>query len=248
MQIRAAHPTERHDEVLQLLRDTELTIPEIAARTGIKAATIRTWNTRAGWLRPPHWRFVIARWSTPRRDAIARLMRRPGNDPADIAAALGFGRNRVEWLSTAIELTPLVRPSRRGAARNPAPAIDPSNLRAHLRAHIARQVAAFDAALSWEGAALAESARVLRDLGGLKRLLDEVDAEGARGATGEGDDDGSERDLPALRAEIARRYDGFVGGGTPAGFSGHAAARTDPGARHGLAAPRPGRSAPAGRS
>ncbi len=216
MPVRAAHPPERHDEVLQLLRETALTIAAIAARTGIKPATIRTWNARAGWPRPPHWRFVIARWSTPRRQAIARLLSQPGNDAVDIAVALGFGRNRAECLSAAIQLTPLVRPVRRGAPRDPDPMIDPVNLRAHLRAHIARQIAAFDAALSGEGAAFAESARVLRDLGGLKRLLDEVEAEGAHGATGEGGDDGLERDLPTLRAEIARRYDDFVGGGAPA--------------------------------
>ena len=216
MPVQAAHPPERHEAVLQLLRETALTIAEIAARTGIKPTTIRTWNARAGWPRPPHWRFVVAKWSTPRRQAIARLLSQPGNDAVDIALALGFGRARVECLSAAMQLTPLVRPVRRGAPRDPGPAIDPAHLRAHLRAHIARQIAAFDVALSGEGAALADSARVLRDLGGLKRLLDEVGAEGAHGATGEGGDGGTELDLPTLRAEIARRYDGFVGGGAPA--------------------------------
>ena len=52
---------------------------------------------------------------------------------------------------------------------------------------------------------------VLRDLGGLKRLLDTVGADGGRSGAGEGSDDGTEPDLPALRAEIARRYAGFVG-------------------------------------
>ncbi|WP_267356250.1 MULTISPECIES: helix-turn-helix domain-containing protein [unclassified Methylobacterium] len=216
MQVGAAHPAERRIAVLQLLRETELTIPEIAARTGIHPSTIKTWNARAGWPRPPHWRSVVAKWPEPRRLAVARLLSQPGNDPSDVAAALGFGQNAMAWLSAAIQLTPLVRPTRRGAPRDPASEIDPATLRAHLRGHIARQIAALDAALSGEGAAFAESARVLRDLGGLKRLLDEVDAEGAHGATGEGGDDGLERDLPGLRAAIARRYDPFVGGGAPA--------------------------------
>lgn len=215
MQFGAAHPAERRAAVRRLLRETDLTIPEIAARTGVHPATIKTWNARAGWPRPPHWRSVIARWSEPRRCAVARLLRQPGNDPVDIAAALGFGPSGAECLSAAIQLTPLMRSKMPGTARDPGPAIDPANLRAHLRAHIARQIAAFDAALAGEGAALAESARVLRDLGGLKRLLDEVEGDTVGHTAREGGDDGSERDLPALRAEIARRYDGFVGGGAP---------------------------------
>ncbi|KNY22052.1 hypothetical protein AKJ13_13900 [Methylobacterium sp. ARG-1] len=91
-------------------------------------------------------------------------------------------------------------------------AADPPILRAHLRAHIARQIAAFDAALNGEAAAVLDSARVLRDLGGLKRLLDEM----APGDGREGGDGDTEPDLPALRAEIARRYAGFVRGRTAA--------------------------------
>ncbi|MCJ2072487.1 helix-turn-helix domain-containing protein [Methylobacterium sp. J-030] len=212
MPLCAAHPAERRAAVLQLLRETDLPITEIAARTGIKPRTIKSWNARDGWPRPPHWHSVFLRWSTSRRQAVARLLSQPGNDPADIAAALGFGHSRTECLSAAIRLTPLTQ----STAGDPTPTIDAANLLTHLRAHIARQIAAYDAALSQEGVALAESARILRDLGGLKRLLDEIDAEGACGATGEGGDDGSERDLPALRAEIARRYDGFVGRGAPA--------------------------------
>ncbi|MEL6062281.1 MULTISPECIES: hypothetical protein [unclassified Methylobacterium] len=216
MQFRPALPAAQRAEVLQLLGETALTMSEIAARTGVKVGTVRTWNARAGWLRPPHWRYVIARWPAPRRRAVARLLSKPGNDPVDIAAALSFGRNRTEWLSAALQLTPLVRRAGRGAAHDPAPVIDPANLRAHLRAHIARQIAVFDAALSAEGAGVADSARVLRDLGGLKRLLDELGADGVQDPAGEGGDDGTKLDLPALRAEIARRYEGFVGGGAPA--------------------------------
>ncbi|SDN56272.1 hypothetical protein SAMN05216360_109128 [Methylobacterium phyllostachyos] len=216
MRLRVAHPAERRAEVLRLLRETDLPIAEIGARTGVRPGTIKTWNTRSGWVRPPRWDWVLARWPAARRAAVARLLDQPGNDPVDIAVALGFGRDPADLVSAALQLAP--RPGRavQGRARDPAPPIDPPTLRTHLRIHIARQIAAFDAALDREGVALSESARVLRDLGGLRRLLDEIETESARGAAGEGGDDGTARDLPTLRAEIARRYDDFVGGGAPA--------------------------------
>ncbi len=212
MRLRDAHPAERRAAVTRLLRETDLPIREISARTGLCPRTILTWNARAGWARPPLWRCVVARWPEARRLAVARLLSLPGSDPADIAAAMGFGRERPELMVAAFRRVPRGRRTRREAA----PVIDPSTLRTHLRAHIARQIAGFDAALGRDGVALGESARVLRDLGGLKRLLDEVGTEGAQPAAGEGGDDGTERDLPSLRAAIARRYDGFVRGGTPA--------------------------------
>jgi len=251
MQLRVAHPAERRAEVLRLLRETDLPIAEIGARTGVSPGTIKTWNTRSGWVRPPRWDCVLARWPAARRAAVARLLDRPDNKPADIAAALGFGGDPADLVSAALQLAPQTGRAAegraiRGKACEPAPPIDAPTLRMHLRGHIARQIAAFDAALDREGVALGESARILRDLGGLKRLLDEVEDE--RGAAGEGGDDGTGLDLPALRAEIARRYAAFVGGGAPARFSGHAATRTGPGARFRLVAPRPRRPAPAGRS
>jgi hypothetical protein len=212
MATRAAHPPATRDEALRLLRETDLSIDAIAARVGAGARTVQSWNARAGWLRPPRRRWVVTkRWPAARRAALIRLLSAPGNDPGDVTEALGLGRLSPELMvsafGSALRLPPavLVRPDRSAAA-------DPPSLRAHLRVHIARQIAAFDVALSQEGAALRDSARVLRDLGGLKRLLDEVEADGARGLSGEGGDGGTELDLPALRAEIARRYAGFVGG------------------------------------
>ncbi|MDP4021424.1 hypothetical protein Q8W71_02220 [Methylobacterium sp. NEAU 140] len=103
--------------------------------------------------------------------------------------------------------------SGKGGRSAPHTEIDPPTLRAHLRAHIARQIAAFDAALRGEGAAVVDSARVLRDLGGLKRLFDELVRE-----DGEEGGDGPEPDLPALRAAIARRLAGGGGAGDAAGL------------------------------
>ena len=218
-----ALPIEQRAAVERMLRETELTVDEISARTGVKPATIQTWNARSGWLRPRRWRYdIAARWPETRRAALARLLSEPRNDPGDVAEAAGFGRVAADRL---LSVCGVARPEPSAETDpvavaepgllDPASAADPPILRAHLRAHIARQIVAFDAALSGEGAAILDSARVLRDLGGLKRLLDEI-APGHTDESGAAGDGGIEPDLPALRAEIARRYVGFVGKGKAA--------------------------------
>ncbi|SFL31413.1 hypothetical protein [Methylobacterium pseudosasicola] len=215
-----ALPAERRAAVERLLRETALSVEEISTRTGVKPATILTWNARSGWLRPRRWRHgVAARWPEARRAALARLLGEARNDPEDVAEAAGVGREAAARL---LALCGVARPEPAAEPEaavepgllDPDAAADPPTLRAHLRAHIARQIAAFDAALNGEGAAVLDSARVLRDLGGLKRLLDEIGSGHGR-ESGEGGD-GTEPDLPALRAEIARRYAGFVRGRTAA--------------------------------
>jgi AcrR family transcriptional regulator len=208
MPLTGAHPAETRAAALRLLRETDLSIAAIAARVGASARTVWHWNVRAGWARPPRRRWMLtARWPAARRAALLRLLGASGADPADIAEVLGLDRPGPEALVWAFgpALAPAVR------ARLDQPPADPAALRAQLCGHIARQIATFDAALSRGTPALRDSARVLRDLGGLKRLLDTVGAEGGRNGAGEGSDDGTEPDLPALRAEIARRYAGFVG-------------------------------------
>ena len=114
---------------------------------------------------------------------------------------------------------------------------DPRRMRAALRAQIARQILHFDAALNGAaGAPAFDSARVLRDLGGLKRLLDETTDDGAGGSDGAGSGDhdatardGAGDDLPALRAEIARRAAALGGERADAGPAGEPAAAPDPG-------------------
>jgi len=220
MQALDALPPEQRAAVERLLRETTLSVAEISARTGVKPATILTWNARSGWLRPRRWRHdIAARWPEPRRAALTRLLSERRNDPEDVAEAAGVGREATGRLLAVCGVARPEPPAEPEPAEeriepgilDPDSAVDPPILRAHLRAHIARQIAAFDAALNGEGAAVLDSARVLRDLGGLKRLLDEI-APGTGPDDGEGGDGGNEPDLPALRAEIARRYAGFVRG------------------------------------
>lgn len=112
--------------------------------------------------------------------------------------------------------------------------LDGPALRVALLGHVARQIARFDAAL--EAEALPDSARVLRDLGGLKKLLDElaahhiVEAGGRHGADAGADEPG-EADLPALRARIAARYEAFAGERPHGGLPGEPAGAPAAGAR-----------------
>jgi hypothetical protein len=209
MRFAPAHPPERRAAVEALLRDTDLTMVEIGARTGISPKTVSTWSARSGQRAPRHPpRPGPVSWPIPRREALARLRRVAGVDPGDLAEVAGVARSAADAFLRACGLD-----GRPGAGspqdRRDADRLDAAALRMSLRAHIARQIAAFDAALRGEGAAVLDSARVLRDLGGLKRLFDELVAEDPA----VGSEDGGEPDLPALRAEIARRYARFVGEG-----------------------------------
>ncbi len=206
-----------------LLRDPALSITEIARRIGVSRHRVQLWNRQAS-LRPPRARGKsLAAWPPERRAAALRLLAVEGHDPGDLSEALGFARHSAPTLLAAlgVERAP-VRRAR--ATRAPAEgAMPPRRLRALLRAHIGRQIEAFDAALADPRAGI-DSAKVLRDLGGLKRLLDDL-------GTGDGSSEGDEKgegeprdaaahpgpdrtfDLDGLRAEIARRYERFVGSG-----------------------------------
>lgn len=223
MGIESALPQAQRDAVEALLRGTDLTTVEIGARTGVSPRTVRTLNKDSGRPRPPKLlnHQSPARWTPERREALARLYREPRNDPGDLAEAVGIDRKSAPALFFACGLIPQpgVDPPRPAARRCFAPldAVDAANapaLRAQLRAHIAHQIAAFDAALRGEGAAVLDSARVLRDLGGLKRLFDEVAEGNDRDGSGRGERGGErkpEPDVASLRADIARRYARFIG-------------------------------------
>ena len=228
------HPVALRDQVERLVRTTDRTLAAIARETGLHPGTVKGWNRRRGW-RP------LARrlrrndptlWSASRRLAVETLHRNPDIALADLAAALGVGRSGASAFFKACGLGGRPRaPRMAGTGRTGG------DLRATLRGHIARQVERFDAAL--KGEAPLDSSKVLRDLGGLKRLLDDLDADdkmrgqdhgadtGAGGTEG-GAVDPRTLDLPALRAQIARRYAAFAGERAVAGLPGEPAAGPDP--------------------
>ncbi|MCJ2081368.1 hypothetical protein [Methylobacterium sp. J-090] len=212
-----------------LFRETHKTASEIAAETELNVATLRKWCRQEAW-RPPIAKTAPAGWSAARCAALARIDDAYGATREDLAAVLGLTRRRAPALFSACGLP---------EASDPAPP-GPAILRTRLLAHVARQIAAFDAALkdavpgSKPDSSGLDSARVLRDLGGLKRLLDdlEVSLRSAPDATrGESADGAGDADLPALRAQIAQRYAAFVGKRPDAGLPREPAAAPDPGAR-----------------
>lgn len=232
-------PPEVRDAVARLMRETDLSMRAIALTTGLSLTTIVNWNRKEGW-RPVRTRGQ--RWAAalPRLAALERLSRARSARPAPAL------RDETTPIVEALAPAEAAREAAREPAREPARdagggaaergAADLPTLRANLRAHVGRQIAAFDAALRGEGAAVIDSARVLRDLGGLKRLLDDLDGEGddgghdASGAPGPARD--RDLDLPALRASIARRYARLLAerpdGGVPGAPAGAAPAGAVP--------------------
>lgn len=195
-----------------LLQDPNLSVGAIARQVGVSKQTVEGWNARWG-LRPPRPRpRTLEAWPQARREAAVRILSAVEVDPADVAEALGYCRASAETLLATFGLA-----GREPGAAGGQAVTDPRRLRMRLRAHIGRQIEALDAALSHAPKAGFDSAKVLRDLGGLKRLLDDL------GSGGEAE--GKTRDEPArsdpdaldpdeLRAEIARRLDRFVADGT----------------------------------
>ena len=205
-----------------LLRDPSLTSHEIAKRLGVSWQQVNAWS-RATGIRPPQATAkTFARMPPSRRAAIRTLLATPGFDIADLAEAVGYAR------SSSPVFVAVFKPCRsepEPAGADAAEASHPRRLRARLHAHIGRQIAAFEAVLdaardapSADPRGGIDSAKVLRDLGGLKRLLDDLATEAAaetdgEGATREASDPCPSPDPEALRAEIARRYERFVGHG-----------------------------------
>ena len=104
--------------------------------------------------------------------------------------------------------------------KKPAPTA--KRLRARLLSHVERQIDRFDAALDAEVTPTGfDSAKVLRDLRGLKTLLDELRMEEAGGPP---------LDLVAIRADIARRYAAFEAAEPDDGVPGHSATEVSEGA------------------
>lgn len=211
---RTGRPAEERALAQALLKDRSLSVIAIARRLGVSRQTVQRWNARSDIrpLRPQ--RRTLEAWPQGRREAAARILSVAEIDPGDLAEAAGFSRGTGSLLLAAFgPLGRMAEPGGRGGAA------DPLRLRTRLRAHVGRQIAALDAALSGKPGAGFDSAKVLRDLGGLKRLLDDLGSDGGEGEGGSRDEparcplDAAELDLDGLRAEIARRFDRFVAGG-----------------------------------
>ncbi|WP_375410654.1 hypothetical protein [uncultured Methylobacterium sp.] len=226
------HPIALRRHVEKLVRTTDRTLAAIAQETGLCPGTMGHWNFRWGWRPPAHKprrRNDPARWSASRHTAVERLYRNPDVELSDLAAALGVGRYGASAFFKGCGFGSRPRPPR--TVRTVGTGGD---LRAALRGHVARQVERFDAAL--KGKAPFDSSKVLRDLGGLKRLLDDLDADERVKELGDEADAGkAERaagfaalDLPALRAQIARRYAAFASERADAALPGEPAAFPDP--------------------
>lgn len=224
------------DAAEALMRDSDLPVLVIAAQTGARPSTIRTWSRRFNW-RPLQRSLVRipapAAWPAARRAAVARLYRQPLVEIGDLAVVMGAPRPRAVALFETLALTGR-RPG--DFLGDGAPGQASPGLRAALRHHIARQIIRLDAALSDPPTTL-DTARILRDLGGLKRLLDEADSRdpATGGAHGTGRSDaahGAELDLPAdlptLRAQIAERYAAWCAERAAPGLPGEPAAGSDP--------------------
>ncbi|WP_244475862.1 hypothetical protein [Methylobacterium sp. Leaf93] len=238
--------------VEQLMRTTSMTSREIAERTGVRPQTISTWNRQHGWregVSDAQRRLDPGAWAPARRRAVETLYGMMEIEPATLALALGGTVAGAPALFRACGFArrprarPAPRPPKAGAAPPAARVMD--NLGEALRAHIGRQIARFDAALSGETPPALDSAKVLRDLGGLKRLLDDLSSEDrersdaqrnlADGASATSRPPADDSDLPALRAAIAARYAACLGERQDAGLPGEPAAAPDPGAGLGLA-------------
>ncbi|KQT47722.1 hypothetical protein ASG52_10635 [Methylobacterium sp. Leaf456] len=197
------------------MRGSDLTPQEIAARTGVPYSTVCRWNLVQNW-RPAVLRAREAhrpqKWSDARVAALARVARVPGVDPGDLAEALGARRDRAESLFRACGLSETIAPQS-AVGRAQRRAGPDGALRTALRVHLARQIGELDALLIARGreddlirlerAGKLDTAKMLRNLVGLKKLLDEVEPASEGGPE-------EKLDLVALRADIARRYETFA--------------------------------------
>ena len=225
------HAPETRSTAEALIREG-IAVAEIAKRIGLPFGTVYRWKRSLaapkGRRRAIHPVCPDA-WPARRRAAVGRLLARPEVDANDLAQALGGTRREGRDLKRALGVPRLRRP----AVRKAAPGL--GDLNTALRAHLGRQIAALDTRLKVDDRKEFDSGKALRDLGGLKRLLDQL-AEAEQGRDGgkrkigrardeDGDaDGGAQEDLAVLRDRIARRIAAFAGDWPPDRVSGEPAA------------------------
>ena len=220
-------PPELREAAARLMRESDLTLSAIALTTGLSLGTLCKWNRAENW-RPIRKRRRDWDASPPRLAALHRLARpRRGPELQPKGVTPSCAEPDVVLGSTVAHAGAEHTLDEHAVDEYALAAADLPALRAALRDHIGRQIAVFDEALRGEGAAVIDSARVLRDLGGLKRLLDDLMIEGE----GDGSDpEPSALDLPLLRAEIAGRYGRCRGERPDDRLPGEPAAAAHPGA------------------
>jgi hypothetical protein len=214
----APHPPEIRRRIEAQLRAPEPTMRAIAAQAGLPYTTVKRWNQEARirpWTHVAKLKLDPATWTARRMAAVAQVFGCADLDPGDVSEALGARRGDAAALMLACGVAATRVSARLGP---PGTTPDLAALDAALRVHIVRQIAAFDEKLSQPDAAI-DSARTLRDLAGLRRILDDIAARTHQPDFHGDADGGSPQDLAALRDCIARRYEAFAAERNDAGLS-----------------------------
>lgn len=145
----------------------------------------------------------------PIRRAAEILLRQTALSTAQIANELGLPRSTIQnWNDRLGQPRAAREAAPMQAASSDGELPDRASLETALHRQIARQIAALDARLDGASHGI-DSARMLRDLGGLKRLLDDCSVPVESRAERKGE--AGEVELFRMRAEIARRYAAFAG-------------------------------------
>ncbi|MFC6773704.1 hypothetical protein [Methylobacterium gregans] len=95
MRLDSPYAPELRAEAERLMRETDRTQLSIARELGLPPSTLGRWNVCGGWRTvPPRLAHLNpTNWPQARREAVARLYDEPRVAPADLARALGVGRN-----------------------------------------------------------------------------------------------------------------------------------------------------------
>jgi transposase-like protein len=199
------HPPATREAALRAVRVEGLSAADAARSHGVSSASLRRWLAAptgdAGPMEGPD----PEGWSAALRAAAARVHDNPTVAARDWAVLLGWPPTAAGRLARRCGF-----PARPSAERRPL-GWETAELGRRLRRRLAQHIAALDADLA-DGPAETDAAKVLRDLGGLKRLFDDLrgtEEPDGRAASCDGDAAPDAGDLAALRTTIARRAAAF---------------------------------------